>query len=186
MSEKEARAAEMRDIYQASMNRITMLEDEMEAYSRKNVDINLVRTERDLKKAEEIMRIKAEEFQALDSKIQAMQRGLTEGKIILRNISDNLKYRTMVRDIATLETSLAEKKGTLETFDRNSFDKQMANLRKRHDSLSIEHAGLVGEKKQMELQAAAMASEIEEDYKDVAEQYNCCMIKLRVSVPFRD
>lgn len=119
---------------------------------------------------------------ALESELKSVEKMISESSIEKSTIRDNLEYRSLCKEIEgigidmdRLDIKNAEKR-------REEYKENSLRLREVLTSLNAEHAGKVGEVRQIKDQISSLRSDLSNEYNRIDENYREEWIKLQTNV----
>ncbi|RKO89682.1 hypothetical protein BDK51DRAFT_32956, partial [Blyttiomyces helicus] len=180
MTQKEAEY--MREVagLQQSMSRLNDIETEIERYVAKSGESQLTETEAHVK----ALQVRIGELEASKTataaRAQEIRTAHSEVETLRRRIDENMRLRRMFAETEELETKLANFRAQLGGFDQESINTRYNKLKRKHEGLVAERAGLVGESKQMAEQVR-QTEHLLDKYADVDEQFRKQLIQLKTS-----
>ncbi|KNC96521.1 rad50 [Spizellomyces punctatus DAOM BR117] len=179
MNAKEAEFSKSISSLQHSLNRLMSIDNEIRRFTEQRGEGKLRQCEVDLQTVDARTREINAQITRLNEEMQTIRDQRADVHNLRRQIDDNLKYRHLQREHAAAEDRIDLLKKEISGYDQTSIDSQYTTLKRKHERLVEERAGLVGESKQMQEQLRQLKGELSTDYKDVEEQYRKQLVELK-------
>ncbi|KAJ3051631.1 DNA repair protein rad50 [Rhizophlyctis rosea] len=167
------------DLYRQSMTQFESFDKEIERYIRENKEEQYRRCNDAIDNYDRQIKQRKNEIESISKQIENVKTQITDADNIKRQIYDNLKYRKLKREGEQLEDRIATVRVEVGRYDLGSLQTQHQRVKKKHEDLVSERAGLIGELKQMQQQCKSLERDLRTDYKDVDEQYRDHLIALK-------
>lgn len=114
--------------------------------------------------------------------IKVVEKSINEANNLKSQIRDNLDYRRLQNEMNEIENQI----GMLDIEDaqskRNEYNERTKEIRLEITNLNSEHAGKVGEVKQLRDQIRMMKEDLDSEYVDVDERYQAEWVKLQTNM----
>ncbi|TPX67058.1 hypothetical protein SpCBS45565_g04024 [Spizellomyces sp. 'palustris'] len=179
MNAKEAEYLKSISSLQHSLNRLMSIDTEIRRFTEQGGEGKLRQCEVDLQTVDARTKEIKVQITGLNDEMQTIRDQRADVHNIRRQIDDTLKYRHLQREQAAAEGRIDLLRKEISGYDQTSIDSQYTTLKRKHERLVEERAGLVGESKQMQEQLRQLKGELSTDYKDVEEQYRKQLVELK-------
>lgn len=114
--------------------------------------------------------------------VSKLQMELADAAKIERNVQDNLELRHLEQEIVSIKQSIDDLNASRARAEEENYQEKSKSLRDKISELNSEHAGKVGEMKQIKDQVSQLRKELDVEYKDVEEKYHHEWIKLQTKL----
>lgn len=117
--------------------------------------------------------------ESFNEKIKEMQNEINESVSIERNIRDNIEFRQTEKEIDNINEKIGELDIKNAEIQKQNYQKKSQKIRGILSELNSEHAGKIGEIKQIRDQVKNLRDELETEFKDVDDAYQEEWVKLQ-------
>ncbi|KAI3402893.2 RAD50 [Candida oxycetoniae] len=116
------------------------------------------------------------------NEIKILEKEVMDASRIEHNIMANIDYRTQVHRLDECDFQLNSLDIENAQLKKQEYQEQSRRLREELSELTAQHAGKIGEVKQIKDQVENVKRELESEYKDVNELYHAEWIKLQTNL----
>ncbi|CAI5758713.1 unnamed protein product [Candida verbasci] len=116
------------------------------------------------------------------TKIKSLEKEVMDASRIEHNILANIDYRTQINNLDETDFQLNAIDISDAQTQKQQYHENSKKLREELSELTSEHAGKIGEVKQIKDQIATLKKELETEYKDVNKNYHEEWIKLQTNM----
>ncbi|KAG0182787.1 DNA repair protein rad50 [Apophysomyces sp. BC1034] len=116
-----------------------------------------------------------------EKKIRDIEKDMNDRRGSEREINDQIRYRTMQRQLKTYEQDLTKLRAQRSQLDSASCESKLQQLRATHSELIYSHGGLHNEFEQMQEQIERYQHELDTDYRDIEQRHYRQRIKVMLN-----
>lgn len=142
----------------------------------------LLETTKEVVSIEEDITKYESEIQVLETDIKQLERVLNDSSSIQNNIRANLDYRNLQKEYAEVDNQIHELDIANAEGKRNEYQEESKRLRILLSELNADHAGKIGEVRQMEDQIKSLKGELQSEYKGIDKNYHEEWVKLQTNM----
>lgn len=179
-SAEEISSAKVNEIeaFTADYTRITKQINDFEQRDASSIDEN----NRNISFARNELDSLAREKLELSEEVKELQRALNDSVSRERNITDNLEYRSIERDLDGITQEISQLDIANAKIQRESYQEESRKLRSIISDLNSEYAGKVGEIKQIKDQIKQLQKDLSVEFKDIDKVYHEEWVKLQTNL----
>lgn len=184
--ETENHVSEMKK--EAEMNRVQKLRDELftlcqQVKEYENHDVGAYSKHQDqVKSATTKVQDLETKLHKIQQEIKVLEKTISEANNLKGQIRENLDYRRLQNESMTIESEINQLDVEDAHHKRNEYNQKTKEIRLEATALNSEHAGKVGEVKQLRDQIRALKDDLESEYVNVNERYQEEWVKLQTNM----
>ncbi|KAK6455125.1 DNA repair protein [Scheffersomyces xylosifermentans] len=133
-------------------------------------------------KVKEFMETFQKDISNTNENIRELEKAVADSARIQHNIIANIDYRGQLRKLEETENDIQALDISNAQFRKEEYHEKSRKLRQETTDLTSEHAGKIGEVKQIKDQIRTLQKELATDYKNVNENYHEEWIKLQTNL----
>ncbi|CCE72828.1 Piso0_000424 [Millerozyma farinosa CBS 7064] len=177
----ETEASEKLHETKSLLENFTLIRQNIDQYI-KHDSAQLETITKKLKASEERISELEKDIKKLELEIKEKEKVLSESSNIKSELRDNLELRNSQREIESIQVQIEELNISDAQEKKEDYHKKSRNIRDLLTQLNADHAGKVGEIRQMKDQIRSLRSELMHEYKDVDSRFHEEWIKLQTNM----
>ncbi|KAI8052552.1 P-loop containing nucleoside triphosphate hydrolase protein [Syncephalis plumigaleata] len=182
--EKEAREKDIQkdlDMLQNGATRVRSIVESLERYSVEGGQKEIRLCESEITRVDERTEEIGRQINDIIKQIHDVDKQAAEMSKIERNIYDNIRSRTLVKEHEKRQQQIQELKQECAHYDHVSYSQRQQSLKEQQSKLNRERAGLEGEVKQMQDQVVRLRHELNTDYKNIEQTHKQQFVKVKTT-----
>ncbi|KAG4305192.1 hypothetical protein PORY_001362 [Pneumocystis oryctolagi] len=181
---KEEQAQKYSNELQQKYNQLIDINSELKTY--KDSQENLLLCQEKISNIQKLITDLDKKISNVSQEINDLEKAILDIKTMERNITDNLRCRKIENEITKIIGNISDLEKKNAEVDREQYLLNCARLKDKHEQLVTERACLLGEIKELSNQLQIYEKELEQEYKDIHEQYRKQLIKTRTMAKVND
>jgi DNA repair protein RAD50 len=164
-----------------SLRQLTHAGEEITAYIERGGPEQLVRTHQEIDNLQgEVARVEAEMMDVM-RKIKKIEDNMRDTEMTKRSISDNLQYRTVKRDLETLQVDIEKLEAHGAERDQAHYQREAQHWDAQYHTLNTSKTSIERDMKNKDDQLTELMDEYKEIYQNAADQYREAHIKVETT-----